>query len=259
MAPANDRFPSARTELAELYSDLDYLAVQPASPRRPRRERSGRRRRFRVVPSMRLLMVLLGVGLIGTGLWVIASPILGTWQRGQADSRALTEWRQGGAQALVGGVGTSGGSHPDFGDRIGDCAANQAPPDAYALMAFPTLTKYGYSGVAGDGTWDLLKDRSVVHYQGTAAPGQQGNVIIAFHREPNYEHIDELGKGDTIDLQDRSCRTYHYKVTEKWVLDPEKVTQLVSTDGHDLTLITCTPWWRDTQRIVWRATLVTGA
>ena len=50
--------------------------------------------------------------------------------------------------------------------------------------------------------------------------------------------------------------TYTYRITDRWVIHPQDVTQLVPTDGHDLTLITCTPWWRDYDRIVWRASLV---
>jgi sortase A len=102
----------------------------------------------------------------------------------------------------------------------------------------------------------MLKERSMVHYKTSAAPGQQGNVIVAFHREPHYEHIDQLKVGDTVTVQDRSCTTFTYRITDRWTLAPSKVTQLVSTSGHDLTLITCTPWWRDYDRIVWRATLV---
>jgi sortase (surface protein transpeptidase) len=33
------------------------------------------------------------------------------------------------------------------------------------------------------------------------------------------------------------------------------VTQLASTSGHELTLVTCTPWWQDYDRLVWRADL----
>ena len=123
-------------------------------------------------------------------------------------------------------------------------------------MTFPSLPQYNYSGLAGDGTWDLLHNRSVVHYHGSADPGQQGNVIIAFHRESHYEHIDQLEKGMEVDLQDRTCHVYHYSIVDKWVGPPEQVTQLVSTSGHDLTLVTCTPWYRDYNRIVWRATLI---
>jgi LPXTG-site transpeptidase (sortase) family protein len=98
----------------------------------------------------------------------------------------------------------------------------------------------------------------MVHYHGAPDPGQAGNVIIAFHREPDYQYIDQMGVGAQITVQDRSCHVWTYQVTQVWTLNPDDVSQLNPTSGHDLTLITCTPWWTDTQRIIWRATLVQG-
>jgi sortase (surface protein transpeptidase) len=64
-----------------------------------------------------------------------------------------------------------------------------------------------------------------------------------------------LGPGETVTIQDRSCTTYVYTVTQRWQLAPSDVTQLVPTSGHELTLVTCTPWWVDYDRLVWRADL----
>jgi LPXTG-site transpeptidase (sortase) family protein len=205
--------------------------------------RTARRRRL---GPLRLLGVLVGLGLVVGGLVLLVPPLAALWQRGRVDNNALSQWNRGGSQALVGGAaaGYSGG-----------CGAGE-PSQNYARVSFPSLADYGYQGVAGDGTWDLLHERSMVHYQGTAAPGQRGNVIVAFHREPEYEHIDLLAQGDLVDVQDRACRTWAYRITGRWVLAPSMVTQLQPTDGYDLTLITCTPFWQDTQRLVWRATLV---
>ena len=96
----------------------------------------------------------------------------------------------------------------------------------------------------------------MVHYHGTPDPGEQGNVVIAFHREPDYEHIDQMVTGATVTIQDRACHRFVYKVTGRWDIAPSKVTQLRPTTGYDLTLITCDPWWQDYNRLVWRATLV---
>jgi sortase (surface protein transpeptidase) len=46
-----------------------------------------------------------------------------------------------------------------------------------------------------------------------------------------------------------------YTITQRWDLAPSAVTQLVPTDGQELTLITCDPWWQDYNRLVWRADL----
>ena len=210
-------------------------------------------RKRRGLGRLRLLVSVVGVLLIVAGVAVVAVPLLQVWQRGRADDRALQDWNGGGSANLQGAAGDSHDPLP-----ASTCGGTAGAGGAYALVTFPSLTQYRYAGVAGDGTWDMLKDRSMVHYQTTPAPGAQGNVIIAFHREPNFEHIDQLGVGAEVDVQDRSCQVWHYRVTERQTLDPEKLTQLVQTGGHDLTLVTCTPWYMDTQRIVWRAQLVQG-
>jgi len=205
-------------------------------------------------------LVVTGLLLILAGVAVIAVPLYFVWQRGKADDQALAEWNAGGSQAIVGGLGAPIGSAGEGAAEAPlTCHASSAPPDDYALVRFPSLAQYSYAGVAGDGTWDLLRHRSMVHYKDSASPGDLGNVIIGFHREPHYEHIDLLKKGDVVDIQDRSCHTFHYRVTSMAVKYPNEVNELTQTSGHDLTLITCTPWWRDYQRIVWRATLITAA
>lgn len=192
-----------------------------------------------------------GVLVIG-GLGFIAKPLLDTYTRGHADNRALSTWQKGGSGTLTGAVPQPGAAPPP---RTAACGAGSAS-DTYALVSFSSMPQYGYAGVAIDGDWNGLLQRSMVHWHGSPAPGQQGNVIIAFHREPDYEHIDQLDVGQSLTVQDRACHSFTYKVTQRSTLDPSRVTQLVPTTGHDLTLITCTPFWQDYNRIVWRATLV---
>jgi sortase A len=202
----------------------------------------------------RFWLPLLGLGivLVGVGGLLIAGPVWSTLHRGQADQSALQSWNDGGSAALVGPV--SGGSQDV---AKGTCGSSSATD--YALVTFEAPAQDHYAGVAGNGTWDLLSKRSMVHYAGTPDPGQQGNVIIAFHREPDYEHIDQMRPGDRITVQDRACHMFIYRVTGRWELHPSQVTQLTPTNGHDLTLITCDPWWQDYNRLVWRATLVSPA
>jgi LPXTG-site transpeptidase (sortase) family protein len=199
---------------------------------------------------LRLALVSLGLIAVLTGVGLIVVPLLGVWQRGHTDQTALSSWQKGGSNSLAGAPAASTAA-----PRVVACGSGS--PADYALVTFGAPAAEHYAGVATDGTWDSLHNRSMVHYTGTPAPGQQGNSIIAFHREPDYEHIDKLAVGDTVSVQDRACHTFIYKVTSRWILDPARVTQLVPTSGHDLTLITCTPFWVDSQRIVWRASLVT--
>jgi len=211
-----------------------------------------RRGQRRLGLGNRLWVVLLVAGLaamlVGVGLFV--GPILSVFGRGHADQSALQAWNSGGSHALVGAP--KSGTAADAAHT----ACGSSSPGDYALVSFGAPARDQYAGVAGNGTWDLLSSRSMVHYQGTADPGTSGNSIIAFHREPNFEHIDQLAVGDTISIQDRACHTFIYKVTGRWDIAPSKVTQLTPTSGHELTMITCDPWWQDYNRLVWRAELV---
>lgn len=193
----------------------------------------------------RLWTVLLAVGIasIIAGGALIAGPVIGVFQRGAADSSSLKGWKASPQPAV----------NPDAPKTL-SCGSSSATD--YALVTFGAPTQYHYAAVAGNGTWTLLNSRSMVHYAGTPNPGQQGNVIIAFHREPDFQYINQLNVGDTITIQSRTCQTFVYKVTNRWDLSPSKVSQLGPTSGHELTMITCDPWWQDYNRLVWRAELI---
>jgi LPXTG-site transpeptidase (sortase) family protein len=214
----------------------DLAADLPPRPRRLRR------------PKLWTVLLAVGIVAIIAGGAIIAGPIIGVFQRGQADSSALSGWH-GGAKPPV--TGTSS----DAPKKL-SCGSSSATD--YALVTFGAPAAYHYAAVAGNGTWTLLNSRSMVHYQSTPNPGQQGNVIIAFHREPDFQYINQLNVGDTITIQSRSCQTFVYRVTYRWDLPPNKVTQLGPTPGHELTMITCDPWWQDYNRLVWRAELISA-
>lgn len=197
-----------------------------------------------------MLLLAIGLATVVAGAAVIAIPLISVAHRGSTDQTALQSWQKGGSNALTGALPSSAAA-----PKSAPCGSGSAAD--YALVTFSAPAAEHYGGVAGDGTWDDLKNRSMVHYAGTPGPGDLGNSIIAFHREPDYEHIDQLGVGDIVTVQDRACHSFTYRVTSKWVGDPSNVSQLAPTAGHDLTLITCTPFWVDSLRIVWRASLVT--
>ena len=192
-------------------------------------------------------MLALGIASIIAGGALIAGPLIGVFQRGAADSTALKHWKGG----------TTHSAAPAPAASTSPTCGTSSATD-YALVNFGAPVQYHYAAVAGNGTWALLNSRSMVHYAGTPNPGQQGNVIIAFHREPDFQYINMLNVGDTISIENRACQTFVYKVTNRWDIAPSKVTQLVPTSGHELTMITCDPWWQDYDRFVWRAELISA-
>lgn len=94
-----------------------------------------------------------------------------------------------------------------------------------------------------------LRD-GVVHYYGTAYPGEVGNSVFFGHSsndwwEPgNYKFVfvllEKLVPGDTYDIHYNS-RKYTYTVTETKVVAPTDLSVLNQTSEPTSTLITCTP------------------
>ncbi len=208
--------------------------------------------RRRIAFIVGCLLVLAGIGITVHGLVQQASVQQAVTARGANDVKAVNSWLAGAASSSSTASAEATAS-PTTG--AGTCGGGGSDSDAYALVEFTGLPQYGYVGVAVNGNWTQLDDRSMVHWYGSPDPGGDGNVIIAFHREPDYQNIDQLAVGDTVTIENRSCQTYVYTITQRWDLAPSAVTQLVPTSGQVLTLITCTPWWQDYDRLVWRADL----
>ncbi|MGH7608543.1 MAG: class E sortase [Candidatus Dormibacteria bacterium] len=205
-------------------------------------------------PRTGLVLTISGLALVVVGVLVILFPVLGLLQRSGADQHALREWRDPGA-ALTHRlpkvkIDTALGSGPGASQVCGGGSSSAE----YALIDFPSLS--GIEGVAGDGTWALLTQRSVVHYASSPGPGQAGNGIYAVHREPNFEPLGTLSAGDLITVTNRQCQKFTYRITNLWTENPAQVTQLQPlSSGSWITVITCTPLWVDSQRLVIRAEL----
>ena len=105
----------------------------------------------------------------------------------------------------------------------------------------------------------------VVHYQGTAKPGEKGNIFIAGHsssywwqRGPYsaiFSIIDKLTLGDEV-LVTYNNRVYFYQVTEKFVVKPSQVEVMNPTPNPTLTLMTCVPVGTALNRLIVRASQV---
>lgn len=103
----------------------------------------------------------------------------------------------------------------------------------------------------------------VVHYPipgANSLPGQTGNTVVLGHSSNDvfdnggykfvFVQLDKLSKGDTFYLHYEGTR-YTYSVTEKKVIDPTQVGQLVIDNGKPLaTLVTCTPPGTALKRLV---------
>jgi sortase A len=76
---------------------------------------------------------------------------------------------------------------------------------------------------------------------GTALPGQDGNVVIAGHRDTFFQPLRKIKENDLITLATLRGST-SYIVEFIKITDPQDVAVLRSTPEPSLTLITCYPF-----------------
>ena len=76
---------------------------------------------------------------------------------------------------------------------------------------------------------------------GTALPGENGNVVIAGHRDTFFRPLRKIQKNDTITLTTLQG-THRYQVESLWIAQPDDTEVLQSDSEAVLTLITCYPF-----------------
>ena len=108
---------------------------------------------------------------------------------------------------------------------------------------------------------------SLIHYPGTAAPGDLGNAVIFGHSVlPQYFNphdystifstLHTLKEGDEIELSDGNA-IFRYVITDMYETAPDDLSPLGQRyDNRFLTLITCTPPGTYLRRLIIRAVLL---
>ncbi|HUK18490.1 MAG TPA: class D sortase [Bryobacteraceae bacterium] len=111
--------------------------------------------------------------------------------------------------------------------------------EAFAKLTIPRLDTELYI-VEGDDSADLR--RGPGHLRGTAMPGDDGNCVIAGHRDTHFRVLKDIRKGDDIILE-TSRGQFLYRVERTSIVPPSNTTPLQPTPGAELNLITCYPFY----------------
>lgn len=111
--------------------------------------------------------------------------------------------------------------------------------DALAKLSIPRLHAQLFV-VEGDGAAQLR--RGPGHVAGTVMPGEEGNCIIAGHRDTHFRVLKDIRKGDNIVLQTRAGQ-FTYRVEGTEVVSPSNTASLEPTHAAELHLITCYPFY----------------
>jgi len=93
-----------------------------------------------------------------------------------------------------------------------------------------------------DNTGAQSLNRGAGWIPGTAAPGRDGNVGIAGHRDGFFRKLKYVVRGDEIVLLTREG-TETFRVDRIEIVKPEQASVLKPRAGRSLTLVTCYPFY----------------
>ncbi len=126
------------------------------------------------------------------------------------------------------------------------------------MMGYIQIPKMGQTLPIYHGTSDAALAKGVGHLQGSALPvgGTSTHCVLSAHRGlPSaslFTDLDKLELGDHFYLHVLD-RVLAYEVDQIDVVDPDQTESLDVAEGEDLvTLVTCTPYGVNTQRLLVR-------
>lgn len=186
--------------------------------------------------SKQSIKKIIGLTLIALGLGLLLSSIALNLKQYYSKKKTVQEFKE----------------YIESGDAFLDTDGNEAVTgDMLYILRIPSIDS---ENPVREGTErDVLSD-SLGHESGTTFAGEEGNCVIAGHRNYNFgkyfNRLDEVEIDDLIYL-DSATETYTYVVTDIQVVDPTDVEILEPIEGKEtLTLYTCTPIYIATQRLV---------
>ncbi|MEG2868839.1 MAG: class D sortase [Terrisporobacter sp.] len=108
-----------------------------------------------------------------------------------------------------------------------------------------------------EGVTDEILQYYIGHFEDSVKPGEIGNFAVAGHRVSNYSeafvNLYKLKSGDLVSVKSRG-KEFIYEINENFIVDPDRVEVLDSTDEPTITLITCTVGAK--QRVIVKGNLI---
>jgi len=103
------------------------------------------------------------------------------------------------------------------------------------------IPRIGLSVIVLEGTTPQTLKHGAGHIEGTALPGEQGNIGIAGHRDTYFRGLKDIRAEDDIQIQTAAGIT-RYKVDWIQITVPSDVAIMSPLTGSALTLVTCYPF-----------------
>ena len=126
------------------------------------------------------------------------------------------------------------------------------------MMGYLTVPKISQELPVYHGTSDAVLGAAAGHFQGTSIPvgGENTHSVVSAHRGlPTavlFTHLDRMEVGDTFYFTILN-RTITYEVDQIHIVEPDDASLIQIETGKDYcTLLTCTPYGINTQRLLVR-------
>ena len=104
------------------------------------------------------------------------------------------------------------------------------------------IPRIGVSVMVLEGDTQRIFRRAAGHLEGTAAPGEPGNVVIAAHRDTFFRPLRNIHDEDIIKFT-TVRQSFWYRVESVDVVGPDDLEVLGDSPQPILTLITCYPFY----------------
>jgi sortase A len=122
------------------------------------------------------------------------------------------------------------------------------------------IPRLGTSVVVFEGTDAGTLDLGAGHWTGSPLPGEDGNVVMAAHRDTFFRSLRNIRNHDAVDVATTEG-TRHYLVDSTQIVNSNDLAVLAPTAEPSLTLITCYPFeyfGHAPKRFIVRARLAEG-
>jgi sortase A len=120
--------------------------------------------------------------------------------------------------------------------------ATRREASSSGLVGRIEIERLGLSVLVVEGTTSRSLRRGVGHVEGTAYPGERGNVGLAGHRDTYFRPLRKIESGDRIRLKTPDGH-FVYEVDTSLIVSPHRSDLLKSAGGARLTLVTCYPFY----------------
>lgn len=194
-------------------------------------------------------MKIIGYILIAIGIIIIVSALAMHFTAIKKSETMVKEYMEY-VDSMVTGTteGATEGTTADTG-----VSAVQTTTIAQGVMGLIKIDKINLIAPVAEGTDNKSIQYALGHFKNTALPGQIGNFAVAGHRSYTFgeyfSRLDEVEVGDKIQVI-YGKSVYNYVVDASYVVAPTHTEVLDPTENATITLVTCTPKWTATHRLI---------